>query len=464
MKDAEAGEAAPFSVNFEAASAPWNPVNRIVRIGLKGAEIPAGKRPAANLVFLLDVSGSMKPADKLPLMQKCLREMLPQLREDDRVTMVVYASKAGEVLAPTPGNDRKTIQEAIDALSAKGSTNGEGGIRIAYQRARENFIEGGVNRILLVTDGDFNVGQDSDAELVSLIEKEAKSGIFLTVLGFGTGNLNDSMLEKITNKGNGQFHYIDRLEEGRRVLVEQMDGALVTIAKDVKLQVEFNPGKVAAWRLIGYANRQMPREDFHDDTKDAGEIGAGHSVTALYEVVPIEALMQLTQAEDVAGMKYKKKAEDEDEEFVSPFERRRQQLKKEKGIDLVESPEILTLKLKYKKPDADESEPELEFPLVDPQTEFAKASRDFRFATAVATFGMRLRNHEVLKNWHDGMQIPQFESIARIAHGAVESDEFGRKKEFVEMIKAAASLSGGSITLDGDGAIRPRTAETSKKR
>ncbi|MCB1236416.1 MAG: von Willebrand factor type A domain-containing protein [Verrucomicrobiae bacterium] len=436
---------APFSITLGCASAPWDTARRVVRIGLKGADLSVDERHAANLVFLLDVSGSMKPEDKLPLLQKTLREFVGQLRDDDRVTMVAYASKTGEVLEPTPGSEKKKILAAIDALSAGGSTNGEGGIRLAYRRARENFVEGGVNRILLATDGDFNVGQDSDADLVRLVEHEAKSGVYLTVLGFGTGNFNDSMLEKITNKGNGQFHYIDRLEEGRRVLVEQASGSLVTIAKDVKIQVDFNPARVGAYRLLGYSNRVMPREHFADDTKDAGEIGAGHSVTALYEVIPVESLLQMTRAEPLEELRYKQSAGPEN----SPLALRERALKA-RGVSLVDSPELLTVRLRYKRPDADRSEL-VEVPLNDEKTPFAQTDADFRFATAVGMTGLFLRDDPGLGDWLAGDSVARLREIGRVARAAIgDGDEYGRRAEFVEMVGAIAKLGGASTEADDE--------------
>ena len=437
-------EMAPVSVTLECASAPWNPDHRVVRIGMKGAEVPRGDRPAANLVFLIDVSGSMRSGDKLPLIERCLRELVSELREEDRITVVGYASDAGEVLEPTPGSDRERILEVVDALTAKGETNGESGIRIAYQRARENFIEGGINRVLLATDGDFNVGQGGDEDLVGLVEKKAASGIELTVLGVGKGNLNDSLLEKITNRGNGQYHYLDRFEEGRRVLVEQVNRSIVTVANDVKLQVEFNAGKVAAYRLIGYSNRVMSREDFNDDSRDAGDIGAGHTVSALYEVVPIDTLLEMTATEPVDELKYKKRVDLDPERMMSPLERRRRALKR-KGLDLVNSPEMLTVKVRYKHPDSDRSQ-KLEFALVDSGQEFDDASDDFRFATAVGAFGEWLRSAE---SPNGGRTLAELERIGRIAREAVGGDELGLKREFVRVIETAAGLEAGRISQPG---------------
>jgi Ca-activated chloride channel family protein len=276
----------PFSVNAEVAGCPWHEGHRLVRIGLKGREIEVDDRPAGNLVFLLDVSGSMRAGNKLPLVKAALRLLVERLNSHDRIALVVYAGASGLALPSTPADQRETILSALDNLQAGGSTNGAEGIELAYQVARENFVPGGINRVILCTDGDFNVGATSDSELVRQIEDKAKTGVFLSVLGFGMGNYQDSKMQLLADKGNGNHAYIDSLGEARKVLVEEMAGTLLTIAKDVKIQVDFNPAHVAAYRLIGYENRMLKAEDFRDDTKDAGEIGAGHTVTALYEIIP----------------------------------------------------------------------------------------------------------------------------------------------------------------------------------
>ena len=276
----------PFAVSLEAAASPWHADRLVVRIGLKARDIDRHERPAGNLVFLVDVSGSMSAANKLPLVKQSLKMLVRELSANDRISLVTYAGQAGLKLPPTPGDDKETILEAIDSLSSGGSTHGSAGIELAYEQAMENFVEGGANRVLLATDGDLNVGITSDDALESLIRQKAKSGVFLTVLGFGEGNLQDATMERIADNGNGLYAYIDGLREARKVLVEQLTGSTITVAKDVKLQVEFNPATVGNYRLIGYENRLMAAKDFRDDTKDAGEIGAGHSVTALYEIVP----------------------------------------------------------------------------------------------------------------------------------------------------------------------------------
>ncbi|HEX6984116.1 MAG TPA: YfbK domain-containing protein, partial [Planctomycetaceae bacterium] len=335
-------------------------------IGLKGREIDFEDRPLGNLVFLLDVSGSMQDANKLPYVKEAMRMLVDRLGENDRVAIVVYAGAAGLVLPSTTADRREAILSAIDNLEAGGSTNGGQGIRLAYDVATENFVKGGVNRVILCTDGDFNVGTTSQSELVDLIEQRAKSGVFLSVLGFGMGNYKDSTMEKLADKGNGNYAYIDTPAEARKVLVEQVSGTLITIAKDVKIQVDFNPAEVAAYRLIGYENRLLRAEDFKDDTKDAGEIGAGHAVTALYELVPPG---EPIPAGDVEPSKYQTAGD---------------------LTDAAAGDEALTVRLRYKQPDEDESRP-LEVAVTDPGRSFDEASGDFQFAAAVAQFGLLLR-------------------------------------------------------------------------
>ncbi|HRF41540.1 MAG TPA: VWA domain-containing protein, partial [Saprospiraceae bacterium] len=275
----------PFEVVAEMSECPWQPEHRLLHIGLKGREIATDKLPPSNLVFLIDVSGSMDSPNKLPLLQSAFRLLVNQLRPQDKVAMVVYAGAAGLVLEPTDGNDKQKILEALQRLQAGGSTAGGAGIRLAYDVARQHFVKGGNNRVILATDGDFNVGASSDADMVRLIEEERKSGVFLTVLGFGMGNYKDNKMQQLSNAGNGNHAYIDDIDEAKKVLVEEFGGTLFTIAKDVKIQIEFNPAQVAGYRLIGYENRLLNKEDFNDDKKDAGELGAGHTVTALYEIV-----------------------------------------------------------------------------------------------------------------------------------------------------------------------------------
>lgn len=398
----------PFSAHVEVAGCPWTPAHRLARIGLKGWEMSDDERPSSNLVFLLDVSGSMQPPNKLPLLKQAMRLLVEQLGESDRIAIAVYAGAAGLVLPSTPCDNREAVLDALDRLEAGGSTNGGQGIRLAYDLAVENFVKGGVNRVVLATDGDFNVGTTNQGELVRLIEKKAKSGVFLTVLGFGMGNLKDSTLEQLADKGNGNYAYIDTLNEARKVLVEEMGGTLVTIAKDVKIQVEFNPAQVRAFRLIGYENRILAAEDFNDDTKDAGEIGAGHTVTALYELVP-------------AG-------QDADLPKVDP-------LKYQKPIDMARaaaSGELLTLKLRYKQPDGDTSKL-LTFPVTDTGAGYAQATADFKFAASVAGFGMLLRDSE-----YKGAAT--FDAILELAEEGLGEDRYGYRAEFIELVRKARAL------------------------
>src|SRR6185369_13925414 len=281
----------PFSITTELAECPWNPKHRLALIGLQGRSLKERDPSPRNLVFLLDVSGSMMPSDKLPLVKAAMRMLTDVLTERDRVAIVVYAGASGLVLPSTAGDQKERIQEALEKLEAGGSTNGAQGIQLAYQVARRNFIRGGVNRVVLATDGDFNVGVTNQSDLVSLIERERESGIFLSVLGVGTGNLKDSTMEKLADKGNGNYAYLDSLHEARKVLVREGGATLETVAKDVKFQIEFNPAQVKAWKLIGYENRLLANEAFNDDTKDGGELGAGHTVTVLYEIVPTGAAL-----------------------------------------------------------------------------------------------------------------------------------------------------------------------------
>ncbi|MBN2474291.1 MAG: von Willebrand factor type A domain-containing protein [Pirellulales bacterium] len=399
----------PFAAHIEAAACPWTEGHRLVRVGLKGKEVGNEERPESNLVFLLDVSGSMNSPDKLPLLKAGMKLLVEQMRPNDRVAIVVYASAEGLALPSTPGSEREEISAALESLRAGGSTAGGAGIELAYRVAQENFIAGGVNRVLLCTDGDFNVGTTSTGDLVRMVEQRAKQGVFLSVLGFGRGNLNDAMMENISNKGNGNYAYIDGITEAHKVLVEQMGGTLVTIAKDVKIQIEFNPARVAAYRLIGYENRILAAEDFNDDKKDAGEIGAGHTVTALYEVVP--AGMEV-EVPGVDPLKYQTPAAPKD--------------------DGATGGELLTLKLRYKQPEADTSRL-LEFPLVDQGTRFGQASPDLQFAAAVASFGMLLRDSP-----HKGTAT--YEAVREIATASKGADASGYRAEFLQMVGRAKEL------------------------
>jgi Ca-activated chloride channel family protein len=402
----------PFSVHVELAESPWKPGHRLARVGLKGKEIEH-QRPSSNLVFLLDVSGSMDYPNKLPLLKKGLRMLTSQLGENDRVAIVVYAGAAGLVLPPTRGDDRKRILAAFDQLRAGGSTNGGEGIRLAYQTAQQNFIPGGVNRVILCTDGDFNVGTTSTGELVRLAEQNAQGGIFVSVLGFGMGNHNDAMLEELSNKANGNYAFIDNENEARKVLLEQAESTLVTIAKDVKIQIEFNPQHVAAYRLIGYENRHLEAHEFNDDKKDAGEIGAGHTVTALYELIPHGEASD-SETPSIDPLKYQKTKPTGD------------------GSD-----ELMTVKLRYKEPDATKSKLIVAVVKNNP-TRFGEATRDFQFATAVAAFGMLLRNSE-----HRGDAT--FASVLEIAQAARGEDRHGYRGEFLSIVSSAGRLAGEDV-------------------
>jgi Ca-activated chloride channel family protein len=408
--ESENGE--PFAAHVEVAGCPWAPEHRLVRIGIKGRELDADKRPQSNLVFLLDVSGSMNHANKLPLVVEGMKALTRQLGENDRVAIVVYASSEGLVLPSTPGTEQEVILGSLDQLRAGGSTAGGAGIQLAYQIAEDNFIEGGVNRVILCTDGDFNVGTTSSAELERMVEQKAKdTRVFLSVLGFGRGNLNDAMMETISNRGNGNYHYVDSRNESRRVLVEEMTGMLVTIAKDVKIQVFFNPAQVGGYRLIGYENRMLRTQDFNDDTKDAGEIGAGHTVTALYEIVP-------------AGEKVDAPSVDE-----SPYV-----TTSAPTADIDRSGELLTLRMRYKQPDGDTSTLR-EWPVTDAGNAFSAASGDFKFASAVASFGMLLRDSQ-----HRGNAT--WDAVAEIAGEGVGDDPHGRRAEFLTLVERAKELNG----------------------
>lgn len=397
----------PFATHVEVAICPWNVKHRLARIGIKGREIETDMRPATNLVFLLDVSGSMSQPNKLPLVKRSMQLLLDNLTVDDRVAIVVYAGASGLVLPSTYCTDKQVILSAIERLHAGGSTNGGAGIELAYNTAAQSFIEGGVNRVILCTDGDFNVGISSDGDLVRLIEEKRKSHIFLSVLGFGTGNWQDSKMEQLSNAGNGNFAYIDSLREANKVLVEEMGGTLVTIAKDVKIQIEFNPAIVGSYRLIGYENRVMAAQDFNDDTKDAGEIGAGHTVTALYEIVPVGEEEELINADapPVDDLKYQKKLEPNEAATTTG--------------------EMMTVKLRYKEPEGEVSKL-LEYPVMDKVAELADASTDFKFASAVASFGMLLRGSP-----HKGNAT--FESVLYLARaGLSDSSDMGQAHRFLE--------------------------------
>jgi Ca-activated chloride channel family protein len=405
----------PFSINVDVAGCPWEASHRLVRVGLKGREIALDKRGASNLVFLLDVSGSMMPSERLPLVKQAMRLLTEKLTENDRVAIVVYAGNSGLVLPSTTGDRKDQILSAIESLQSGGSTNGAQGIELAYKVAADNFIKGGVNRVILATDGDFNVGVTNQGDLIRLIEEKAKTGVFLSVLGVGTDNLKDSTMQKLADKGNGNYAYLDSLDEARKVLVQQMNGTLVTIAKDVKIQVEFNPATVASYRLIGYEKRMLRKEDFNNDKIDAGEIGAGHTVTALYEVVPAGANANpAASVPPVDPLKYASKAKSTEPGAAN------------------ESGEMLTVKLRHQNPDGDKSEL-LERAVTDNGAGFEKATADFKFAAAVAEFGMLLRDSEHKGNGSLG-------AVLEWAQEGKGSDPNGYRAGFIELVRKAQAL------------------------
>ncbi|MBF0121774.1 MAG: VWA domain-containing protein [Candidatus Omnitrophica bacterium] len=397
-------EGEPFSITTDLATAPWNVAHQILRIGLKGRTPDVTKLVPSNLVFLIDVSGSMESTDKLPLLKEGFKMMVRQLRPEDKVALVVYAGNAGKILDPTPGSEKDKIIAAIDHLHAGGSTSGGEGIRLAYQLAKDTFIKDGNNRVILATDGDFNVGISSTSELERMIEEKRQDGIFLTVLGFGQGNYKDNRMETLADKGNGNFYYIDNIKEAKKVLMTELGSTLFTIAKDVKIQIEFNPGQVKAYRLIGYENRIMAKEDFNNDKKDAGEIGAGHTVTALYEIVPADSTETFG---NVDALKY------------------------QKSVEAVKSDEMLTVKLRYKEPTEDISK--LITKVVNKADIKAEPVGDFAWAAAVAEFGMLLRGSEFKGQ-------SSYEHVLKVSKANVGEDKFGFRAEFVTLVEAAQTL------------------------
>jgi Ca-activated chloride channel family protein len=399
----------PFTVNTEISDCPWNTQHKLVHIGLQGKEIPVDNLPASNMVFLVDVSGSMDEPNKLPLVQASMNMLVDQLREKDKVAIVVYAGNAGLVLPSTSGVNKIKIKEAIDNLKAGGSTAGGEGIQLAYKTARENFIKEGNNRIILATDGDFNVGPSSDDELVRMVEKERKSGVFLSVLGYGMGNYKDNKMQQLADKGNGNHSYIDNINEARKVLVSEFGSTLFTIAKDVKIQIEFNPAKVQAYRLVGYENRMLAAEDFNDDAKDAGELGSGHTVTALYEVIPVGVKDDFTKSVD--PLKYQSN---------------------DNKIGSSNTNEIMTIKLRYKKPDEDVSKL-ITHSVIDDHIELVNTSNNFRFSAAVAEFGLLLRSSEY-------KQQSSYSQIINLAKSSKGNDDNGYRAEFIKLVQAATSL------------------------
>lgn len=399
----------PVHITTESGTCPWNTTHRLIRIGIKAKEMAGESLPASNLVFLIDVSGSMYGAERLELIKSSLKLLINNLREKDRVAIVVYAGAAGEILSSTPGNDKQKIREALDNLTAGGSTAGGEGIKLAYSIARKNFIKEGNNRIILCTDGDFNVGISDDKALEKMIENERKSGVFLTVLGYGMGNYKDKKMQVLAEKGNGNHAYIDNMQEANKILVNEFGATLYTVAKDVKLQVEFNPAKVQAYRLIGYESRLLANEDFNDDTKDAGEIGAGHTVTALYEVVPVGVKGNIPGSID--NLKY-------------------QQISKN-FISLNYPAELLTVKLRYKDPDSNNSK-KIEVPLVDNQKN--EESSDFYFVSAVAMFSQLLRDSDFKGN-------ADYTKVITTAKKGLENDSQGYRREFIRLVEAVSGIS-----------------------
>jgi Ca-activated chloride channel family protein len=402
----------PFSIDVDATACPWDSSHRLLRIGLKGREVANEKRPASNLVFLLDVSGSMTPAERLPLVKQAMRLLVDKLTEKDHVAIVIYAGGSGLALKSTTGDQKEKILRALEELQAGGSTNGAEGIELAYKVAADNFINGGVNRVILATDGDFNIGVTNQGDLIRLIEAKAKTGVFLSVLGVGTDNLKDSTMQKLADKGNGNYAYLDSVDEARKVLVQQINGTLMTIAKDVKIQVEFNPARVASYRLIGYEKRLLRKEDFNNDKVDAGEIGAGHTVTALYEIVPAGAgaTDPATSVPPVDPLKY--------------------------GTNTTNttngSGEVVTVKLRHKKPDGDTSELS-ERSFTDNGSKFENAAPDLKFAAAVAEFGMLLRDSQ-----YKGKGT--FGAVIEWAQEGKGRDTAGYRAGFIEMARKAQSL------------------------
>ncbi|NML21284.1 DUF3520 domain-containing protein [Pseudoflavitalea sp. G-6-1-2] len=392
----------PLSVITEMAPAPWNPSHQLLHIGLQGKTISNELLPPSNLVFLIDVSGSMDEENKLPLLKSSLSLLIEQLRPQDHVSIVVYAGAAGLVLKPTSGNDKRTIREALDKLEAGGSTAGGEGIQLAYATCKEHFLKSGNNRVILATDGDFNVGMSSNADMEKLIEQKRKDGIYLTVLGFGTGNYKDSKMETLADKGNGNYAYIDNITEARKVLVKEFGGTLFTIAKDVKLQLEFNPTKVQAYRLIGYENRALNAEDFKNDQKDAGELGSGHTVTALYEIIPVGVKSDLPEDD---SLKYQRT----------------------RLTSASNSTELATVKLRYKNPNEDNSR-EISFAVQQQTNNAFQASENFRWSAAVAEFGMLLRKSEFAAN-------SSYNQVLKLATSAIGKDKEGYRKEFIGLVE-----------------------------
>lgn len=395
----------PFTVQSEVANAPWDSNKKLVHITLKAPDIDLSKAPQNNLIFLIDVSGSMDSEDKLPLLKKCMKLLVKNLRPTDKVSIVVYAGAAGLVLEPTYGNNQSKIIAALEDLEAGGSTAGGAGIQLAYKIARDNFITNGNNRIILATDGDFNVGTSSVSELTQLIEEKRKTGVYMSVLGFGTGNTNDRTMELLADKGNGNYNYIDGILEGKKVLVNELGGTLYTVANDVKIQIEFNPRYVKLYKLIGYENRMLATKDFNDDKKDAGELGAGHCVTAIYEIIT-------------------------DDQDTNKLDSLRYQ--SNKLSDLANTGELLNIKVRYKKP-TDTNSIKLEMPVYNQSQELSKASQEMQFAVSVALFGLKLRNSKAVST-------VSYRDIIKLSKTAKGKDDNGYRAEFIKLIETAELL------------------------
>ena len=394
----------PFSINTEYSDCPWNKNHKLLRIGLQGKDIADNQLPASNLVFLIDVSGSMSEANKLPLLKQSLKVLVEQLRKKDKVAIVVYAGAAGLVLPPTSGDKKQIIIESLDKLESGGSTAGGAGIELAYKIAHENFIKDGNNRVLLATDGDFNVGASANTDMQTLIEEKRKSGVFLTCLGYGMGNYKDSKMEILANKGNGNYAYIDNIQEANRFLGKEFKGSMFAIAKDVKIQIEFNPKHVQSYRLIGYENRKLKDEDFTNDAIDAGELGSGHTVTALYEIIP-------------TGVKSDFFKENADLKYTPTT-----------SISNEFSNELATIKFRYKKPDGTTSIEMVEVIKTD-SVPLEKSSDDFKFSAAVAWFGLKLRDSKLVENKSSN-------DIKTLAQKGLSKDKDGYKAEFIRLVES----------------------------
>ncbi len=405
----------PFSVSTEISTAPWNEKHKLVHVGIQGKDLDYDNLAPSNLVFLIDASGSMEAQNKLPLLRSSLKLLLTQLSKNDRIAIVAYAGAAGLVLESTPATETNKIMNALEAVSAGGSTAGGAGIQLAYSLAKDNLIKEGNNRVILCTDGDFNVGVNSPKELVTMIESKRNDGIYLTVCGFGMGNYKDHQMEDLSNAGNGNYFYIDNIQEAKKVFVTQMRATLFTIAKDVKIQIEFNPTKVAAYRLIGYENRMLAKEDFNDDKKDAGELGAGHTVTALYEIIPVGVKSEFFPSVD--DLRYQK----EENKIKASY------------TAAASSDELLNLKLRYKKPNEDTSNLIVN-PLKDDNIALEKTSDNFRFSAAVAEFGMILKNSEFKSN-------ASYNQVITLAKNAKGKDTEGYRTEFLKLVESCQLMS-----------------------